>query len=443
MNTFATGTVFGARGNSGVIISQFFKGIAEGVKNKQELNCKVFALALGNGVNFAYQAVSKPVEGTVLTVLKDATKAVIDKLPIDNFDYLFEVFLIAAKESLQKTPDLLPILKKAGVVDSGASGMVYFFEGIVKYLNGDEIANTKEDVKEEYIDLSLFNKDTKFEYGYCIEGLLQLTKDVETFDLKEFNEGLSNIGKSIVTTLEIDKVKLHIHSDNIGEVTNYCQTFGEFLRIKIENMTVQNIQTNKASLLDKKLLYNEEMVECDFAIVSVANNSLMQQKLFDIGSDVVIKSEIAPSSQDFIDAFDCIKAKRILVFPNSSNSILTSMKAGSMYKKAKVTVLNCRSVVECYASLLMIDFDDTIDNAITSVNDTISRLYQLSIYQANKDFKFGKKIVKENEFFALSNHKILNVSHTLENVTLDTVKDILTNNNYSVITLYYCINLTE
>ena len=443
MSTFATGTVFGARGNSGVIISQFFKGIQEAIKEKEEINCKVFALALGSGVNFAYQAVSKPVEGTVLTVLKDATKAVIDKLPIDNFDYLFEVFVDAAKKSLNNTPELLPILKKAGVVDSGGAGMVYFFEGILKYLNGEEIAQSKEEVKEEYIDLSLFNKDTKFEYGYCIEGLLQLTIDIESFNLKEFNQQLSKIGKSIVTTLETDKVKLHVHSDKIADVTTICQLYGEFLRIKIENMTVQNIQNNSIVANDVKLLYNEEQIEADFAIVSVANNSLMQQKLFEIGSDVVIKSEIAPSSQDFIDAFECVKAKRILVFPNSSNSILTSMKAGSMYKKSKVTVLNCRSVVECYASLLMIDFDDTIDNAITSVHDTISRLYQLSIYQANKDFKFGKKMVKENEFFALSNNKIINVSSTLDNITIDTVKDILSNNNYSVITLYYGNEITE
>ena len=177
--------------------------------------------------------------------------------------------------------------------------------------------------------------------------------------------------------------------------------------------------------------------------MSVANNLLMQQKLFEIGSDVVIKSDIAPSSQDFIDAFDCIKAKRILVFPNSSNSILTSMKAGSMYKKSKVTVLNCRSIVECYASLLMIDFDDTIDNAVVTVNDTISKLYQLSIYQANKDFKYGRKSVKENEFFALSNHKILNIATSLDNITVDTVKDILENNDYSVVTLYYGSNITS
>ncbi len=443
ISSFATGTVFGARGNSGVIVSQFFKGIAEGLKDKEEINCKAFALALGSGVNFAYASVAKPVEGTILTVLKDATKAVIDKLPIDNFDELFEIFLNASKASLEKTPEFLPILKKAGVVDSGGAGMVYFFEGILKYLKGEEIEEVTESSKEEYIDLSLFNKDTNFEYGYCIEGVIQLTIDLSDFDLKEFNKKLTKIGKSIVTTQEKDKVKLHVHAHQIGEITDFCQDYGEFLKIKIENMTVQNIQNSSTELEDKKFLYNESEDIVDFAIVSVANNSLMQQKLFEIGSDVVINSDIAPSSQDFIDAFNHIKAKKILVFPNSSNSILTSMKAGSMYKKAKVTVLNCRSIVECYASLLMIDFEDSIDNAIQVVNDTISKIYQLTIYQANKDFKYGKKHVKENEFFALSNQKILNIASSLDNVTIDTVKDILENNNYNVITLYHGSNVTE
>lgn len=443
ISSFATGTVFGARGNSGVIVSQFFKGIAEGLKDKEEINCKAFALALGSGVNFAYASVAKPVEGTILTVLKDATKAVIDKLPIDNFDELFEIFLNASKASLEKTPEFLPILKKAGVVDSGGAGMVYFFEGILKYLKGEEIEEVTESSKEEYIDLSLFNKDTNFEYGYCIEGVIQLTIDLSDFDLKEFNKKLSKIGKSIVTTQEKDKVKLHVHAHQIGEITDFCQDYGEFLKIKIENMTVQNIQNSSTELEDKKFLYNESEDIVDFAIVSVANNSLMQQKLFEIGSDVVINSDIAPSSQDFIDAFNHIKAKKILVFPNSSNSILASMKAGSMYKKAKVTVLNCRSVVECYASLLMIDFEDSIDNAIQVVNDTISKIYQLTIYQANKDFKYGKKHVKENEFFALSNQKILNIASSLDNVTIDTIKDILENNNYNVITLYHGSNVTE
>ena len=221
------------------------------------------------------------------------------------------------------------------------------------------------------------------------------------FNLKDFSHNLANYGKSIVTTLEEDKIKLHVHTNNIGDVTNYCQKYGEFLRIKIENMTVQNLQSNGVEVEDKKMLYHPNSELTEFGVVAVANNSFMQQRLFEIGADVVIKSSVAPSSQEFIDAFEHVNAKRILVFPNSSNSILASMKAGSLFKKAPVTILNCRSIVECYASLLMIDFDDTIENAVMTVNNTISSIYQLSIFQANKYIKFGRKSVKENEFFAL------------------------------------------
>ena len=443
VTSFATGTVFGARGNSGVIVSQFFKGVAEVLKDFDEVDCETFAIALSKGCESAYASVAKPVEGTILTVLKDAKNAVLKSMPLNNFDDLFDIYIKEAKASLERTPEFLPILKKAGVVDSGAAGIIYFFEGLQKFLQGEEIKSEEKSSEANVIDFSIFNKETNFEYGYCIEGLLQLKIESEKFDLQVFNKGLSKIGKSIVTILENDKLKLHVHSNIIGDITNYCQKYGEFLTIKIENMTVQNIQLSENELEDKKILFDVEAQKSEFAVVAVANNAFMQQRLFEIGADVVIKSEVAPSAQEFIDAFAHANSKRILVFPNSSNSILTSMKAGSLYKKANVTVLNCRSIVECYASLLMIDFDDTIENAVMSVNDTISNIYQLSIFQATKDIKFDKKTVKENEFFALSNNKILNKGNTLEAITLDTIKDVLHSNDYSVVTLYYGKNVSN
>ncbi|MBR6517175.1 MAG: DAK2 domain-containing protein [Bacilli bacterium] len=443
VTNFATGTVFGARGNSGVIVSQFFKGVAEVLKDFDEVDCETFAIALSKGCESAYASVAKPVEGTILTVLKDAKNAVLKSMPLNNFDDLFDIYIKEAKASLERTPEFLPILKKAGVVDSGAAGIIYFFEGVQKFLQGEEIKSEEKSSEANVIDFSIFNKETNFEYGYCIEGLLQLKIESEKFDLQVFNKGLSKIGKSIVTILENDKLKLHVHSNIIGDITNYCQKYGEFLTIKIENMTVQNIQLSENELEDKKILFDAEAQKSEFAVVAVANNAFMQQRLFEIGADVVIKSEVAPSAQEFIDAFAHANSKRILVFPNSSNSILTSMKAGSLYKKANVTVLNCRSIVECYASLLMIDFDDTIENAVMSVNDTISNIYQLSIFQATKDIKFDKKTVKENEFFALSNNKILNKGNTLEAITLDTIKDVLHSNDYSVVTLYYGKNVSN
>ena len=360
VTSFATGTVFGARGNSGVIVSQFFKGVAEVLKDFDEVDCETFAIALSKGCESAYASVAKPVEGTILTVLKDAKNAVLKSMPLNNFDDLFDIYIKEAKASLERTPEFLPILKKAGVVDSGAAGIIYFFEGVQKFLQGEEIKSEEKSSEANVIDFSIFNKETNFEYGYCIEGLLQLKIESEKFDLQVFNKGLSKIGKSIVTILENDKLKLHVHSNIIGDITNYCQKYGEFLTIKIENMTVQNIQLSENELEDKKILFDAEAQKSEFAVVAVANNAFMQQRLFEIGADVVIKSEVAPSAQEFIDAFAHANSKRILVFPNSSNSILTSMKAGSLYKKANVTVLNCRSIVECYASLLMIDFDDTI-----------------------------------------------------------------------------------
>lgn len=443
VTSFATGTVFGARGNSGVIVSQFFKGVAEVLKDFDEVDCETFAIALSKGCESAYASVAKPVEGTILTVLKDAKNAVLKSMPLNNFDDLFDIYIKEAKASLERTPEFLPILKKAGVVDSGAAGIIYFFEGVQKFLQGEEIKSEEKSSEANVIDFSIFNKETNFEYGYCIEGLLQLKIESEKFDLQVFNKGLSKIGKSIVTILENDKLKLHVHSNIIGDITNYCQKYGEFLTIKIENMTVQNIQLSENELEDKKILFDAKAQKSEFAVVAVANNAFMQQRLFEIGADVVIKSEVAPSAQEFIDAFAHANSKRILVFPNSSNSILTSMKAGSLYKKANVTVLNCRSIVECYASLLMIDFDDTIENAVMSVNDTISNIYQLSIFQATKDIKFDKKTVKENEFFALSNNKILNKGNTLEAITLDIIKDVLHSNDYSVVTLYYGKNVSN
>lgn len=440
---FSSASVFGARGNSGVIVSQFFKGIAECFKNKDEATPEFFCKALKSGYKYAFDAVAKPVEGTILTIFKDASKAVNKALPLETIDEVVKIYIEEAKESLKHTPELLPILKKAGVVDSGASGIVYFFEGIQKFLNGESIENTNEEVIEEAIDLSIFNKDTSFIFGYCIEGLIQLQIDVDDFDQRDFNSDLERVGNSIVTTLENDKVKIHIHTKKLGKVMEYCQKYGEFLTIKIENMTVQNLQKKQEQVQTKKYLYNENSEQSNFAIIAVATNSMMQKKLFDMGADIVILSEIAPSSQDFLDAFSYTNCTDILVFPNCSNSILSSMQAGSLYKKANVRVLYSRSLPECYASLSMIDFEGTIDDAVSTCNNTISNMFELSIYYAKKDSQFGNKKISADSFFALSDKKILNTGNALDDLAVDTVKKILDKKEYSVVSLYYGFGIAE
>ena len=435
---FSSAAVFGARGNSGVIVSQFFKGLSEALKDIDAATPDDFANALQNGCKFAYASVAQPVEGTMLTVIKDASAAVMKELPLQSINSVIDIFLLEARVSLARTPDLLPILKKASVVDSGGSGIVCFFEGVQKHLNGEEVEAAEEaSTSSEYVDLSQFNKDTDFKYGYCCEGLLQLKIDTINFDADGFKKTLMELGESVVSSLERDKVKLHVHVKQLAPLMEYCQRYGEFLTIKIENMSVQNLQKESAEKEVKKYLYNEDREPSETAVIAVATNQYMQECFFNMGADVVILSDIAPSSQDFMDAFEIAAAKNVLVFPNSANSILSAMQAGSLYKKSKVTVLNSRSIAECYAILSILDFEGTVDEAITLANDTLSSIYQFSIYQAVRDVKYGDRKIDKNDFFALSNSKILDVEDTLEAITLHTIDGILKKQDYEVITLFY------
>ena len=443
---FSSGAVFGARGNSGVIVSQFFKGISEALDGADEADPVAFALALQNGCKQAYASVANPVEGTMLTVLKDATSAVIDALPLGDIQEVIDTFLDKARESLQNTPELLPILKKASVVDSGGSGIVYFFEGIQKYLNGEELDVKAETNVEnsEIIDLGLFSEETVFEYGYCVEGLLQLTVKTSSFSIKDFTEGLTRLGESVVTSQEVDKVKLHVHVKNLGELMSYLQSFGELLTVKIDNMTVQNMmQKSKEPKEVQKYLYDPEREKASFAVVAVATNEQTQKMLFEMGADVVILSEIAPSSQDFVDAFKLASVDKILVFPNCSNSILSAKQACKLCRDAKVVVLNSRSFAECYASLSVMDFEGDLQKAKDTSNQTISCMNQLSIYRATRDRVFGKKRILQKDFFALSNNQILDVSITLEDVTLRVVQNVLEKNDYCVVSLFYGKSISD
>lgn len=434
---FSSAAVYGARGNSGVIVSQFFKGISEMLEGVDEADSHLFSHALENGCKFAYASVANPVEGTMLTVIKDASTAVIEALPLKNIQEVVDTFLLKARVSLENTPELLPILKKASVVDSGGSGIVYFFEGVQRYLKGEAIEDKEEEPNSEYVDLSKFNKDTVFEYGYCVEGLLQLKIDTCEFDVSSFTKTLTQIGESVVTSLEGDKVKLHVHVKALAPLMEHCQKYGELLTVKIDNMTVQNLQKDKEDKEEQKYLYDAERDSLGFSVVAVAANPQMQKMLFEMGADVVILSEIAPSSQDFVDAFKHASSDKILVFPNSSNSILSAKQASKLYKDARVVVLNSRSLAECYASLSVMDYEGGLDCAVEMANQTISSIYQLSIYRAARDRTFGRKRILQNDFFALSNNQILDVGITLEDVTLRAIKSALEKNEYCVLTLFY------
>jgi DAK2 domain fusion protein YloV len=437
---FANAAVFGARGNSGVILSQFFRGLALGFEDCAEADVAVLSAALDSGCACAYKAVAKPVEGTILTVLGDMAAEMNRQLAsIHTVEEAIALMTAVAKVSLERTPDLLAILKKAGVVDSGGAGMVYFLEGIRKYLEGEEIAAPAESAVGDtpFVDYSLFDRHSDFSYGYCTELLLQLTVAESEFSPEAFTEALGGMGDSMVTSFEGDKVKLHIHTGTPEQVMAFCHAYGEFLSLKIENMSVQHTG------LTSKFLVSPSEEDAEVAVVAVAPNQTLQRMLSEMGADVVILSEEAPSSKDFLEAFDQVAAERILVFPNSSNSILSAMQAGSMYKRAKVRVLNCRSVPECYVSLPVIDFcDPDIHATAGAVHDTISHLRKVSVAHASKSVRYGDRSIVKNDYFALEGDEVLTVESSFADVARYTLDKLIAETEGDVLTLFYGKNRT-
>ena len=436
---FALATVFGARGNSGVIVSQFFKGISDGLSNLRDADCAAFIEALDRGCEYAYAAVAKPVEGTILTVLRDATDAV--KARANHFhsiDDVIDTFIKEAKISLDNTPKLLPILQKAGVVDSGGSGIVYFFEGVQRYLAGDSL----EDVNEvgaqapAPIDYSRFHKDSDFSLGYCTEVLLQLTAD--DFDYAAFAHDLEDIGDSVVSSLEGDKVKVHVHTQSPEKALAFCHAFGEFLSLKIENMSVQHTEETK------KLLRADRDETGAFAVVAVAPNAHTQALLAEMGADVVILGEEAPSSMEFLEAFQMTGASRVAVFPGSANSILAATHAGEMYEEGQIKVLNCPSFAGCYAALSVLDFDEeSLDAVSSAVDRVLANLSEVSVVRADRSVRFGECAVAEGEYFALSNKDILLSRPYREEAVSAAADAILSSRDCDVITLFFGRNVTE
>lgn len=436
---FADAVVFGARGNSGVIVSQFFKGLSETFFESASADAELFIKALEKGVKCAYTAVATPVEGTILTVVKEATKAVKAETSKDSpIDEVIELFIQYAKESLERTPELLPALKDAGVVDSGGAGIVYIFEGMKKYLDGEDLEAFEIEASAKQLDYSAFDANSVFEYGYCTELLIQLQNSKARFDYAVFKEELGGLGDSIVTSHEKDKVRIHIHTHTPEQVMSFAHRFGEFLAIKIENMTVQHTETVK------NIMLAPNKSDHAFSVVAVAFDRSVQKLFIDMGADAVIYCEDNASTKDYVDAFEKLQSENIVVYPNGNDSILSAVQAKNIYGKANITVINSKSIAECYASLPIIDFSETDINAVTDViNEAISSLYVVSIAHRNKPVIYSGKCIDENAFYAYRGKEILAVKRTLEDTVVEAVKGTLDKQEKDVLTLFYGNNISQ
>ena len=447
----AGGMLLGARGNSGVIISQFFQGISEALSNLKTANVTQFASALRSGTSKAYEAVVHPVEGTVLTVARESTVYIMDNLShINDFETLFEDLLREMRLSLERTPDLLPVLKEAGVIDSGGAGLVYIMEGMGKYVVGEEVADaefngpTNSVATDEKIP---FDENSVLDYGYCTEFILQLLNskcDPKAFDLKEMIHFLEGIGDSIVALKQKTIVKVHVHTKEPWKAIQYAQKFGEFVTFKMENMSIQhNEKLLKEMPIEEEkptehIVVNEKRQPVQ--IVAVSPSSSITELFLNMGANQIVSGgqTMNPSADDFIRAFDAANADNIIVFPNNGNIILTAEQAGKLYGKSKVYVLHSKSVVEAYSALSMASFDgQDIDECIETMNDSMRGVISAEISPAIRDSLNNGISIKKGDYMGILMNNIVSSSPDM----MDTIKELLHKvpeiEEKSVFTIFY------
>ena len=445
------GMLMGARGNSGVILSQLFRGFNKGCENLVSLNAITLAKAFAAGVTQAYKAVLKPVEGTILTVAREASEKMSlianSKMSINEF---FDEYIAEAKNSLQRTPDLLPQLKEANVVDSGGAGYICIIEGMKMALEGNMITDTTplETFDTHIAQFNVNENTSNDEYGYCTEFLLDLSSekvgDIEAFDEQVILNRIAELGNSIVLIKDENIVKTHIHTLTPGTVLNIAQEYGEFMKLKIENMSVQHSQLQQVEHVAEGACACGEVhrkpnskpeVRSKYAVVSVASGEGLVQTFTEMGVDYVVSGgqSMNPSTEDFINGFDTLNAENIVVFPNNKNITLAAQQAAKIYQDSNVIIIPTVTIAEGFSALTMLDLNDEPEELVENLKEVISNVTSVNVTYSIRDTKIGGIEVHKDDHIGIMNGKIV-ASNKKRMETLKTVfkeakleeKDIIT-----------------
>lgn len=425
MASFAHGTLFSARGNSGVILSQFINGFAKGSKDMDTMSISDFAKAMESGVKQAYKSVVRPVEGTMLTVMREATEFLSNnKDSFASFEDCFMSLMPVIRRSLDNTPNLLPVLEEAGVIDSGGAGFLTIVEGMKLALEGEILSDDSKASSslKPSSKFSLLPDNGTLEYGYCTEFILQLIYSdhrADSFNLDEMIATLETFGDSIVAIREDNVVKVHVHTFTPEKVLAYARGFGEFLTLKIENMALQHNESIKENKKKKK--------HQKYAIATVASGRGIQEYLTGIGADVIISGGQTdnPSTEDFINAFDTLDADYIVVLPNNSNVIMAAKQAAKIYDKADVRVIETRSVAEGYSALSMMNNSvDTVEELIEDMSFGIPNVTTGYITTATRDSSMGGVAVKQGDYIGLDRETIRSSEKSKTDAVMGLLKNL-------------------
>lgn len=408
--TFSKGLLMGARGNSGVILSQLFRGFCKNIESESEINSKLLAESFQAGVETAYKAVMKPVEGTILTVAKDAAQAAIEKANnTEDCIELMEYIIVKANESLENTPNLLAVLKEVGVVDSGGKGLLCVYEGFLKALKGEKVeAKVAKIDKDEFVhDEHDFHGVINTEdiiYGYCTEMMVRFGKNKKAFDEQEFRQDMSQFGDSLLVINDEEIVKVHVHTEYPGKVFNYGQQYGELIKLKVENMREQHREVIRKEQHTAK----PKMETVETAIITISMGEGISEIFKSMGATHIISGgqTMNPSTEDIVKVIEQSKCKRAIILPNNKNILMASEQAASIVD-AEAVVIPTKSIPQGISALFQYDVDATLEENKAQMADSVNNVKSGSLTYAVRDTKIDGVEIKKDVFMGLIEDKIV------------------------------------
>lgn len=406
------GLLMGARGNSGVILSQLFSGFAKVFKGKETATVKEFMEGFVQGVKQAYGAVINPVEGTILTVAREAADKALEK--VDEASGLLDamnVYVKEAYESLDRTPELLPVLKEAGVIDSGGAGFNVIIDGIILALEGEILEDSKFPTVPS-VAQEIGMVDASVDFGYCTEFIVQL-KDGDKFNKEKFTKRIGRFGDSLVVVADEEICKVHIHTKTPGDVLNFGQQYGNFATLKIENMSLQHSET---------LLHTEEeghdcghhhghyeQPHTKYGIITVVNGEGLKNTFREMGVSCVIDGgqTMNPSTEDFINAVESLNCDHVIIIPNNGNVLLSAQTAAKYMEELSVSVLHAKTIAQGYASLTMFDANQELEENIAEMEELISNVKTGEVTYAVRDTEYKGVEIKKDQWMGIANGEII------------------------------------
>ena len=443
----STGSLRGARGNSGVILSQLFRGFTKEVKNAEEINSTVLAKSFERAVETAYKAVMKPKEGTILTVAKGvADKTVELARKTDDLEVIIRGAIEYGDEVLNRTPEMLPILKQAGVVDSGGQGLMQVLKGAFDVFLGKEVDFTVEQPVASPAQTAGSKAEADIRFGYCTEFIIMLEKEYTAQTEKEFKAYLESIGDSIVVVSDEDIVKVHVHTNDPGLAIQKALTYGSLTKMKIDNMREEHqerlIKNAEKAAQEQKKEEKEPPKEYGFIAVSVGEG--LSEIFKGLGVDIVIEGgqTMNPSTEDILKAVEQINAKTVYVLPNNKNIILAANQAASLTEDKEVVIVPSKTIPQGITALINFVEGQSGDENLQNMTEEMSKVKTGEVTYAVRDTQIDGKVIKENDIMGIGDAGISAAGQSVKGTTLDMLDDLIDENS-ELVSIYYGEGMSE